>query len=364
MPVELPDSYDSLLKEATVWVLEGDLPRAIDNLLRVVYRLRRLRPETLERRPTLKQTLHRAWSSAVELLSWEERYDEAITLCKETADHLTPTEADRRIAALMLDQGDTEAAVACLEQLSGPSPNFDVWMDLALAYARAERYQEAVQSYQRALGLAGSNEQATLANLGLFRVYVDMGDTACALEAWDMALVLDPDLDGMASDVIRWLILSGEVDRAQRYLARETSPLRTAFLEGLIEWTAGRLDAARAKWRRVLAIESGDQDVERELWMEAALRLNEPQRAVEHIRTFLQERTDVASSVRTWLLSGVAHWLTGDLETAKRHLTYALDRTHRVLHMPDGLSAREREWLASTVNDAQVWPEIAEFLGV
>ena len=218
MPVELPDSYDSLLKEATVWVLEGDLPRAIDNLLRVVYRLRRLRPETLERRPTLKQTLHRAWSSAVELLSWEERYDEAITLCKETADHLTPTEADRRIAALMLDQGDTEAAVACLEQLSGPSPNFDVWMDLALAYARAERYQEAVQSYQRALGLAGSNEQATLANLGLFRVYVDMGDTACALEAWDMALVLDPDLDGMASDVIRWLILSGEVDRARRYL--------------------------------------------------------------------------------------------------------------------------------------------------
>ena len=53
MPVELADSYESIYRQAVAEMSAGNADEAIDLMLRIVRRLGRLQPETLERKSNL-----------------------------------------------------------------------------------------------------------------------------------------------------------------------------------------------------------------------------------------------------------------------------------------------------------------------
>ena len=83
MSVELPDSYQAIYQRAIQQMGVGESQEAIDSLLRIVKRLSRLRPETLQRKPNLQQTLYGSWNAVTQFLSWENRHQEAIDLTTE-----------------------------------------------------------------------------------------------------------------------------------------------------------------------------------------------------------------------------------------------------------------------------------------
>ena len=57
MSAELPDSYQAIYQHAIQQMGVGESQEAIDSLLRIVKRLSRLRPETLQRKANLQRTL-------------------------------------------------------------------------------------------------------------------------------------------------------------------------------------------------------------------------------------------------------------------------------------------------------------------
>ena len=99
-----------------------------------------------------------------------------------------------------------------------------------------------------------ATQAAAIGNLGLVRIYQESDRVDEALEAWSMAVVLNPEIGANVSAIYAWLIERGDLERAETYLNREQEPLRRTFYRGLLDWQAGRHDAARKKWRDVVFI--------------------------------------------------------------------------------------------------------------
>jgi tetratricopeptide (TPR) repeat protein len=287
MPTELPDSYESIYTRALTQMAEGRGDEAIESMLRIVNRLGRLRPETLQRRTNLQQTLVAAWDASIRFLRWEKRYDQAIATTESVLDRLpSPESGRRRVASLMIEKGEVEEGLTRLRQIAETLNDFGSWIDLGAEHFALKRYGKAETSYQSALAMAESNEHAVIANSALLRVYQETDRVDQVLDVWNLALVLDPELAEQAVEVYGWLIRRGELDRARPFLERERNPITRTFYEGLLEWYAGQQEAARQRWREVLEMDPGQQNTQIETWMEAALRLDEPQR-VDQLATEL-----------------------------------------------------------------------------
>jgi tetratricopeptide (TPR) repeat protein len=245
VPVELNDSYETIYQRAVSQMSLGNAEQAIASLWRIVNRLTRLRPETLQRRQNLRDILLTTWGSLVQFLRWEGRHKEAISACEAVRQHLPADQGvDRRIASLVIEQGDVEQGLAQMRQIAEDGASFAAWADLGAEYAALKHYDQAEACYQSALSLSQSNEEAAIANVGLFRVYRETGRVADALGAWSMVVVLDPDMNDHVSEVYTWLIERGDVEQVEKYLSRERDRARRAFYQGLRHWEAGRTPPA------------------------------------------------------------------------------------------------------------------------
>lgn len=88
--------------------------------------------------------------------------------------------------------GDAEKAVAFFEEAARKAPEApEVHVNLALAYLRVKRHDDAIKELEKAAALA-PNEPRTLFQLG--GAYVDAGKYDKAAEALEKGLTLQPDL--------------------------------------------------------------------------------------------------------------------------------------------------------------------------
>jgi len=324
----LNDSYETIYQRAMQQMALGETEQAIEGLWRIVRRLTRLKPETLQHKESLQALLLAAWNSLATFLRWEERYDEAISACEAVRQHLSAEQGvGRRIASLTIERGDVEEGLALFRQAVDQNPSAGSWADMGAEYVALGRYDEAETCYKSALPLAQSNEEATIVNLGLFRVYRETDHPQQALGAWNMAAVLDPDLGDMVSEVYTWLIEHGDLEGAEKYLSRERSTMRRRFYQGLLDWTAGRQEEARAQWRSVVSMDLEGPAADPASWIEAALRLGSPQTVLDQEETLIDAEEGVQSDVATLL--GLAHAMQGQLEEAQGWFEAVVDRLER-----------------------------------
>lgn len=328
MPLELNDSYETIYQRAIQHMTFGETDKALEGLWRILRRLTRLKPETLQRRESLRALLLTAWNSLVTFLRWQERYDEAISACETIRQHLGEEHGiDRRIASLTIERGDLEEGLALFRQAVDQEASAASWADMGAEYVALQRYDDAESCYKSALPLAQSNEEATIVNLGLFRVYREMGQKEQALSAWNMATVLDPDLGDVGSEVYTWLIKRGDLEEAEKYLSRERNTMRRRFHQGLLDWTTGQEDNARARWRSVVAMDMEGPDADPASWIEAALRLGSPQTVLDREETLIDIEEGVQTDVATLL--GLAHAMRAQLEEARGWFQSVVDRLER-----------------------------------
>jgi tetratricopeptide (TPR) repeat protein len=349
MSVELPDSYQAIYQRAIQQMSAGESQEAIDSLLRIVNRLSRLRPETLQRKTNLQQTLHASWNAVVQFLSWEQRHQEAIDLTTGVMDRLPdPSTGAARIASLTIDRGQVEEGLAVLDQIAREQDDFQAWAALGAELRILDRYEEAVDAFRSALHRASSNEEAVLANMSLFATHRVANRVAEALDAWQMAVVLEPDMADQAHQVYGWLIRRGQLEEAAPYLEHETAPLRRAFFEGLVDWQANRQEAARRKWQQVIDMDAEPEaEVDIEVFMEAALRLGTPQTADDAAQTLSLSGEMI--SFRAEVLRGIAKLLLDQPGLAQAYLEQALLRFERSSRIRTGLPSDQWELLTALV---------------
>ena len=361
MSDELPDSYQAIYQRAIEQMSLGESQEAIDSLLRIVRRLGRLRPETLQRKPNLQQTLLASWTTLVQFLRWEERYQEAIDLTRDVMDRLPhPDTGPIRIASLTIDSGEAAQGLAALTRIAQEQDSFRAWAALGSEYRLLERYDESIEAYRNALRRASSDEEAVLANMALFSLHRSVGRVPEALDAWQMALVLDPDMADSASEVYGWLIREGYLQEAAPYLERELSPILSAFFSGLVDWQADRQEAARRKWREVLDIDREPElDSEVEALMEASLRLGEPEKVTEIARELFTSRSLL--SVRADVLRGIAVVMRDEPELAQSYFEQALLRFQRTTRLRSGLATDLWELLTQLVPESERTAGLARF---
>jgi tetratricopeptide (TPR) repeat protein len=363
MSAELPDSYESIYQRAMVQMATGNSAEAIESLLRIVNRLRRLRPETLQRKPNLLDTLDAAYRAAVEFLRWERRYDQAISIAESVLDRLSdPGMVRRRVASLMIEKGEVEEGIARLREIAETHQDFASWADLGAEYRVLKEYDQAEMCYRTALRQAQSNEDAAMANVALFSVYRETGRVDDALDAWDMAVVLDPDLSDGGVQAYSWLVRRGELDMARKYLERERQPVRRQFYEGLLEWQAGNQDAARQAWRGVLDMGVEMEDADLAAWIEAALQLGEPARADNRLAELARDNQMPAVGLVT--LHGIAKLMLGEVEHAADLFEQVVTRMRRAWPSRAKISADRWALLTSLVSDPDSLERVAGYFDI
>ena len=362
MPVELADSYESIYRQAVAEMSAGNADEAIDLMLRIVHRLGRLQPETLERKPNLQQMLSNASGSAIEFLRWQKRYDEAIAVCESMVDRSpAPDDLRRRIASLTIEKGEVEEGLARLRQMAEESPSFASWVSLGAEHLVLKQYAEAEECYQSALSLAGSNEEAAVTNTLLFEIYRKTGRKEEALGAWNMALVLDANLGDHGQQVSRWLIEQGDLDEAAKYVERDRDPVRRTFYAGLLDWQAGRRQAAETKWKSILGMEVDEENPSVEAWMEAALRLDQPDKVIDLAEKFSAESR---STRDTAILLGIAHAMRGEVDVAQKWLDRVVVYLQRSWPSRDKIPAEKWELRGPMLPDDKVRQDLAAYFDV
>jgi tetratricopeptide (TPR) repeat protein len=350
VPVQLDESYGAIYERATVAMARGDTDQAVQLLWRIINRLAKLRPATLQRREVLENTLRSAWNALTQVLRRQKRYEEAIQACHAVADHLSGTRApERMVASLRIEQGEVEEGLEQLRQIAGETSTLAAWTDLGSEYMALDRYREAEACYKTARQLAESNETAAFVNIALFRTYQAMGRLDDALSTWGMATVLDPDLAVHVSEVYSWLIEREELERAERYLQREGNSARRMLYQGLIEWKSGHGAEARSLWQRVVQLDPQHEDVDEVAWMEAALRLNEPERVLTFEEKAFGDLTLVSEGQGT--LVGIAYAAAGKLESARHWLDQIQRELQRAWPPAGKIETRYRALLEQVVSD-------------
>jgi tetratricopeptide (TPR) repeat protein len=304
-----------------------------------------------------------AWDGAITFLRWEKQYDRAIALCDSVSDRLPePGAAQRRAASLTIEKGETEGGLARFRREVEQSPGAHAWIELALEYLALQRYEEAKPCYDAALSLAQSNEQAALANAGLFEVYKETGRVEEALSAWNMAAVLSPDIGEQPREVVTWLIERGDLDRAREYLERESDRLRRTFYTGMLYWEAGEHERARREWREVLKIDVDPQESDIETWILAALRLGEPGRAIELEGEIVKPGTVVPAALAATF--GIAHAMIDEVAEAQLWFDRAIFRLQRAWPSRDKIPARLWTLLALLITDKETQQSLAAYFEV
>jgi tetratricopeptide (TPR) repeat protein len=360
MSVDLPDSYEAIYRRAMVQMATGNTADAIKSLERITNRLSRLRPETLERKPILQSTLDAASEAAFEFLRWERQYDEAIAIAERVLDRLSePDRTRRRIASLHIEKGQVKEGLSRLRAIAETTQDLASWADLGAEYRVLKQYEQAEKCYQSALGYAESNEDAAMVNLALFSVYRDTGRAEDALDAWDMAVVLNPELGDGVFQVHSWLIRRGHLDLVRKYLDRERHPVRRGFYEGLLAWEAGDQAAAQRRWYDVLRTDVDLEDPGLAAWIEAALRLGEPARANERLAELVSGSQAIPESVIA--LHGIAKLMLGEIEQAETQFERVIARLRRAWPSQEKMPPDRWALLTTLVPDKESQDRVKSF---
>lgn len=367
MTVERPplsDSYEGLLNRAQLSFRSGDVQGAIVLYRRLVDKLGRLSDRILARRPELRDLHLQARQELASLLRLEGRYAEAIEV-KEVLLESHPDQADRwrsELAVLRLSHGDVEAGLSELQTLAEKEPD-DArrWLALGAETLIEGRFAESQAALERALEVAGGDQQTTAeVHYQRFRLYRQMGRLDDALAAWEAAVVSDAQAGTTVREVYTMLTDTGRYGEAQRYIARDENPLQAALQQGLIAYLTGNAAQARRHWREVADLDPDEYEYGHDAWVEAVLRLGDPDPALGWLQGALGER----GTPRLLILSGIGWAMRQDLELATVLFQQAINVLRRARPAKQKLDSADWRLLDSLVTDDELKAALKPYFAI
>jgi tetratricopeptide (TPR) repeat protein len=352
----LPDSYEGIHNSARNAFRSGDSEQALALYRRLTGRLGRLSDRVLARRPELRDLHLQASGEYVDLLRLAGRYAEAIEVMG-TLIESHPDQADtwrRGVAILRNVKGDSHQGMAELRALAEEQPDEVLnWLVLG-GEARIEgRFQESQSAIQRGLELAKDGGDAeTLAEVHYqhFLLLQDMGRTDDAVAAWEEALDAHPSVIDSINKVYTMLTEAGRYSQAQGLVARDNNELRSGFQRGLIASLTGKDGLARQEWKAVANLDPAEHESGHEAWVEAVLRLGDPEPALLVLQDLLNRHV----SPRLLCLSGIAWAMRGDRELATALFQQAINLLRRERPPKQKLPSADWRLLDSLVSDKEI----------
>jgi len=330
----LPDSYEGLFIQARSLAQSNLVPDAIAAYQRLIQKLGGLSDKIRNRRPELADLHIQALAELIDLLGWERRFAEAVEYQKALLDLDTDPKRitfwRRRLASLRIQKGETESGLADLRALAEEAPD-DPWSWLSLGEeARLEGHlAESLAAFDRAVAVAGQvqeekakAEALTSAYYRRFLVFKEMARWDDAAKAWEEAAALQPDeVAETLPDLYKALTDAGLYGMARTFVDRDANSLRAGLQRGQLDLMTGKPADAMQGWRAVAALDPLSFDSGQEAWMEAVLRVGDPQPVLDRLDDLLSGY----GSTRVLILGGMAWAMSGKTETAGALLQRAVD---------------------------------------
>ena len=318
--MQLRDSYDTIMMRARNAIRRGEWTAALPEYRRVVDHLSKLGPTALDKHDNLKELLEQAANELLSLLNYTGQYGTAIEVLEKLQAAMPEREAvwKREAARFRARQGDVERGAAELQALAAARPD-DPLLEIGLGEVEIERGErrKAMAHFARAAELASEPEAQAVAYRLLLDGYMLLEQWDEAEQAWERAFALDRAMEDSLPWVYQVFLGKGLTDRARTYIRREKNPNRRGLYAGLADYLDGDVDGARRHWRKVLKrrISPGEEGLDS--WIEAGLRLGEPETVLQQIAPLLGAG---GINSRAAALIGMALAMVGETERADRIL--------------------------------------------
>jgi tetratricopeptide (TPR) repeat protein len=361
----LRDSYEGLYNRARSLAQAGDVEQASELYRRLVDRLGRLSDRILARRPELQDLHRQARLEFSSLLATEARYAEAIEV-EQVLLQTHPDESDRwrrDLAVLRAAKGDVDAGLSELRELAQESPDEPGrWIILGMENRLAGRLSDSRAALDRALAACQESDADNLADAHYqrFLLFKEMRQLDDAVAAWEEAVKQEPEVGRTVREVYTMLTESGRYSEAQRYIARDDNALQAGFQEGLIATLTGRPIDAREAWRQVAAQDPSEFEYGQDAWVEAVLRLGDPEPAL----LWLQDSLPQYVSPRMFALSGIGWAMRKDAELASVLFQQAISLMRRQRPVRQKLDSGDWRLLDSLVADDETKAALKPYFAV
>jgi tetratricopeptide (TPR) repeat protein len=326
----LPDSYQGLFSRGQMAYRSGDMDGAIAIYRRLTDKLGRLSEGIFERRPDLSDMHLQAGLDLSGLLLSEGRFAEAYEVRSRLLDKHPEMADDWRqdLATLRVAKGDVDAGLVELRALAEQDPaDPSGWLVLATETRIEGRFAESQAALDRALEVVGGDDarDVGIVHFQRFLLFKAMGQLDDAVAAWENAVSCDPEVSVTVREVYTMLSDAGRYGEAQRYVARDENPLQAGFQRGLIVSLTGNPGQAKQEWQAVADLDPEDFERGHECWVEAVLRLGDPEPALERLQDLLVQR----ATPRLFVLAGIAWAMREDEQVAAALFQQAINQLRR-----------------------------------
>jgi tetratricopeptide (TPR) repeat protein len=361
----LPDSYEGIHERARSLLQSGDIEGAIVLYRRLTDRLNRLTDRIMDRRLQLRDLHRQARLELTNLLAGEGRYAEAMEV-ERVLLKTHPDETDtvhRDLAVLRIAKGEVEAGMAELREQAEKAPGDpEPWLVLGVESRLAGRLRDSQDALDRALEACSEDDDAGLVNTQYqrFLLFKEMRQVDDALAAWNEAVSRNPEVIGTVREVYTMLTDEGRYEEALSYVARDTNPLQSGFQRGLLASLTGKSMEAKQEWREVAKLDPGEQEYGHDAWVEAVLRLGDPEPALE----WLQESLPQYGTPRLLVLSGIGWAMRKDVELATALFQQAINLLRRQRPPKQKLDRADWQLLDSLVTDDETKTPLKSYFAV
>jgi tetratricopeptide (TPR) repeat protein len=364
-PPPLPDSYEGLHHRARNLAQTGDREAAIALYRRLTDRLSHLSERILARRPQLRELHRQARLELTGLLASEGRYAEALEAEKVLLE-TDPGEAEswrRDLAVLRTAKGEVEAGLAELQTLAEESPDEPQgWLLLGIESRLAGHLSESQNALDRAYQVCLAENCDHLADIHYqrFLLFKELKQVDNAMVAWEEAVKQNPEVGKTVREVYTMLTEAGRYSEAEKYVSRDENALQAGFQQGLIASMTARPVDAKNAWRQVANLNPDDFEYGHDAWVEAVLRLGDPDPALE----WLQASLPNYGTPRLLVLSGIGWAMRKDAELAAILFQQAINLQRRERPPRQKLQSADWRLLDSLVADDEIKSPLKTYFAV
>lgn len=228
------------------------------------------------------QAILQAGDDLTDLLRWERRYSDAVSL-QDRLVALLPEQAQKfrvTAATLAIESGSVEQGLAQLRAEIESMDPAEGKLLMASTLTWLQRLEPAVAVLQELADdtSTGPADRAA-ASYGLFQVLNMAGRISDAVDAWEAATGLDSGFADTLPELVRAKIYWRDFEGAVRSVASDPSEIRRSFYRELVALRTNP-GANRSAWDWVIAYDVADLGDAYEEFAEAALRGISPELAL------------------------------------------------------------------------------------
>jgi len=319
----------------------------------------------LARRPELHDRHRQARLQLTDLLVRQARYPEAIEV--EEVLLQTHPEGARAwrtdLAVLRIAKGESEAGLAELEALAQEYSDDPVpWLIFASEARLAGQLARSQAALDRAqqIDAHDNGELSGEIHYERFFLYKELGQLDDALTAWEEAVASDSDKAKTVRRVYTMLTEAGRYSEALSYVERDKNRLQAGYQRALIAHLSGEPEEARRQWQMVAALDPDEYEYGHDAWVEAVLRLGDPDPAL----AWLQESLSQVGTARLVFLAGVGWAMHDDVELAEKLFQRAIDLSRQRRLLLQKLDGADWRLLDSLVTDDEVKAPLKSYFAV